>query len=169
MANIENSTPLETQDTLQKPSRFPLVVGVVIALLIVAAVSTYTWYYLYSPCGVNHVKAASTALIDQANAYDQAFQLAASASGPSLTGPVMQMQQVLMDTREVAVPACLQPAKLELLTAMEDTIRAFLAFMAQEPEATVTDLVEQSTTHLDNFSVELDAVNQCAPLCRRNP
>jgi hypothetical protein len=75
------------------------------------------------------------------------------------------MQQILMDTKAVVVPACLQIARNELITAMESLIRALLAVMESKPEATVTGLVEKSTTHLDNFTAELELINKCTPFC----
>jgi hypothetical protein len=75
------------------------------------------------------------------------------------------MQQILMETKEVMVPACLQVARNELITVMETIIRALLAIMASEPESTVTGLLEKSTTHRDNFTAELEFVNKCAPFC----
>jgi hypothetical protein len=156
----------ETGEMLEQSRRFPMAGFVVfIALLIVGAVGLYTWYYLYSPCGVNNVKKASSRLTDQATAYNLAFQATRGASASMLMGPITQMEQVLINTREITVPACLQTAKIELVTAMEDTLRAFLAYMEQKPEATVKELVEESTTHLENFSAELEAINKCAPLC----
>jgi hypothetical protein len=53
---MDNPIPLETLDTTRKSSRFLLPAGVL--LLIVAAVSGYAWYDLYSPCGVDAVKTA---------------------------------------------------------------------------------------------------------------
>ena len=153
-------------ENFEQSRRFPMAgFVVIIALLIVGAVGLYTWYYLYSPCGVNNVKEASSRLTDQATAYDLAFQATRGVSAPMLMGPITQMEQVLIDTREVAVPACMQTAKIELVTAMEDTIRAFLAYLEQKPEATVQELMEESTAHLESFSAELEAINKCAPLC----
>ena len=166
MENLEQPAASESGEIPNQPRRFPLtVIVVLVALLIVGTVSLYTWYYLYSPCGVNNVKEASNLLTGQATAYDLPFQATRGASAPMLMGPVTQMQQVLMDTRELVVPACMQKAKIELLNAMEDTIRAFLAYMEQKPEAGVRELMEQAATHLDNFSAELEAINKCAPLC----
>ena len=162
---MENPPPLETPERVQKSSRFLLPASVLIVVLIVAAVGTYAWYYLYSPCGVDAVKEASALLVNQRNRYGEAYQFAATASRTSLVGPVTVMQQILMDTKEVVVPACMQTAKSELISSMEAVIRALLAFMALEADATVTDLMNQSATHLENFTTELEAVNKCAPLC----
>jgi hypothetical protein len=70
-----------------------------------------------------------------------------------------------MDTNDVTVPACMQPAKNELINYMQTVIRAFHAFGAGEPDAAVRELIAQSNNHYLNFTAELDAVNKCAPFC----
>jgi hypothetical protein len=162
---MENPTPLETPELIQKTSRFLLPASALILLLIVTAVGMYTWYYLYNPCEVNAVKDATAFLISQRNSYDNAYQFAATASRTSLDRPVNTLKQIFMDTKEVVVPACMQTAKNELINYMGAVIRAFQAFGAQEADATIRDLVNQSDTHYENFTTELEAVNKCAPFC----
>lgn len=58
----------------------------------------------------------------------------------------------------------MQTAKDELTSYMETVIRAFLAFIAQEPDAMVRNLIDQSEVHYNNFAAKLEAVNRCAPL-----
>ena len=162
---MENSQSSETQRFPERWRRFLLAAGVLVVLLIVGAVGAYTWFAFYGPCTVNTVQTASTALLDQLYRFDAMYQSIPSQAPVVLIGPVTQMQQILMDTKEVVVPACLQIARNELITAMETLIRALLAVMASESEATVTDLTEKSTRHLDNFTNELELVNKCAPFC----
>ncbi|MCI0552040.1 MAG: hypothetical protein L0287_13890 [Anaerolineae bacterium] len=162
---MDNTHPIETQDSPDRWSRFLLAAGVVMVLLIVAAVSAYSWFAVSGPCTVNTVQAASTSLIDQLNLFDSLYQSIPARTPIAIIGPVTEMQQILMDTKEVVVPACLQLARNELITAMETLIRALLAIMESKPEATVTGLVEKSTTHLDNFTAELELINKCAPFC----
>ena len=64
------------------------------------------------------------------------------------------LQQIRMDTNEVVVPACMQTAKNELLNTMDAVIEAFLASMAREPDEPIRGLVNQSFTHLDNFTTD---------------
>lgn len=134
-------------------------------LFIVAAVGTYAWYYLRSSCEVNAVQEASAILVIQTKNFDGVYQVATSASPTSLISPVSVLQQILMDTQEVAVPACMKTEKSELINYMGTVIRAFQAFAARETDATVRDLITQSNKHYDNFFAELKAVNKCAPYC----
>jgi len=48
---------------------------------------------------------------------------------------------------------------------MDTVIRAFQAFGELEAETTIRGLKNQSETHYDNFTTELEAVNKCAPFC----
>jgi len=161
----DNSSPLETQDNVQKQRRFLLPASVLIVMFIVAAVGTYTWYHLRSSCEVNAVQDASTLLVSQAKRYDDIYQVATSASQDSVVLPVTMLQQILMDTQEVDVPDCMQTVKNELIEYMRTVIRALLAFGAREPDATVRDLITKSDEHYENFFVELEVVTKCAPLC----
>jgi len=162
---MESPTSLETLETVRKTSRFLLPASVLIVLLTVAAGGMYAWYYWYNPCEVDAVEEASAFLVGQMNTYDAAYQFATTSSRTALTRPVNVLRQIFMDTKEVAVPACMQTAKNELLNYMGTVISAFQAFMVGETNTTIRGLVDQATTHLNNFTTELDAINKCAPFC----
>ena len=161
----EEDVPLKTQVTVQRSNRFLLTVSVLVVLLIVVAVGTYTWYALHASCDVKAVEEASAILISEANMYDRVYQSAINAFPTTLDSPLVTMQQILADTQEVVVPACMQTAKKELLNYMGVVIRALRAFAAREAAATIRGLVATSNTHYDNFITELEAVNKCAPYC----
>jgi hypothetical protein len=162
---MDNPAPLEARATVQKSSRFLLAASVLIVVLIVAAVGTYAWYSLFRPCEVNAVEEASSILVSQVKRYDDVYQVATAASRSSVFLPVGVLQQILMDTQQVAVPACMQTAKNELINYMGTVIRAFRAYAAQESDATIRELLNESDTHFDNFTTELEAVKECAPYC----
>lgn len=166
-AEMENPQSFETQEIPDRwrQRRFLLTAGVLTVLLIVGAVSVYTWFALYGPCTVNTVEAASAVLFDQMILFDAIYQSIPSRAPVELFGPMTQMQQILIDTQKLVVPACLQPAHNELISAMESLLRALLAIMESEPEATFAKLMEKSQKHLDNFTAELGFVNKCAPFC----
>ena len=162
---MENPQSFETQELPDRSRRFLLAAGVLMMLLIVAAVGGYTWIALFGPCTVNTVQTASNALLDQLQLFDAMYRSIPSLTPVALFDPMTQLQQILIDTQAVVVPACLQIAQDELVTAMETLIRALLAVMESKPEATVTGLFEKSTAHLDNFSAELKWIDKCAPFC----
>lgn len=162
---MENPTSSEPHDSPNRTMRLLWFVGVPMVLLIVAAIGGYAWFALYGPCTVDSVETASTTLMGQLIQFDQVYQSIPSPTPIAIIGPITRMQQILMETKETAVPACLQIARNELITAMETLIRALLAIMESQPETTINDLTEQSISHLDNFTTELDSVKRCAPFC----
>ena len=165
---MENPPVPEAPPLPEKRWRFWVIAGAVLGVMVVAALGVYAWYAVYGPCTRGMVDTASTALFEQVASFEQAYQVAASANATGLMGPLTKMQQSLWDTREVRVPACMQAARNELITSMESAIRAFLAAMNGEKDETVQDLLQDSRLHLENFAVELESVNQCAPFCPSN-
>ena len=157
---------LETQEPMQKSRRrFLVLVSVLIVVLIAVAAGTYAWYSLLRPCDVSAVETASILLVRQRDRYDHTYQFATSASREAIVRPVAELQQILMDTQQVAVPVCMRTAKNELIDYMGTVMRAFQAFGAQEADIAVRELINQSETHYDRFKTELDAVRECAPFC----
>ena len=162
---MENPLPLKAQYTMQRPRRMLRPASILVALLLLAAGGAYTWFFVFHPCEMNVVEEASVLLFSQLNRYEDVYQVAISASPRSVVLPVSVLQQILMDTQQVAVPSCMQSAKGELLNYMRTIISAFDAYAAQEPDATVRGLVEEAVTHLHNFDSELEAIKECAPYC----
>ena len=150
---------------MQRSSRIPRFVKAFLILFIAAAAGVSTWYFLSDPCDPETVREAGALLIRQRDRFDHSYQFATSASRDRVVRPVAELQQILMDTQGVRVPACMQQAKGELVDYMISVIRAFLAFGAEEPDGTIRDLLEQSDEYYLNFAEELEAVNECAPLC----
>jgi len=162
---MDNSAQALLPDTEEKSSRFRWLVGTLIALFIMAPVGIFAWRYLYNPCEVDAVKEASTFLVTQLKSYDHLYQVASTASRTYLDPPVLVMQQIHLDTQEVAVPACLQTAKNELISYMATVIRAFRAWESGEDDVAIRDMISQSDNYYDHFYDELEAVNKCAPYC----
>jgi hypothetical protein len=153
------------QEPVKISTRWLRIATSLIVVLIVTAAGTYLWYSLYRPCKVETVQKVSTRLVTQVRLYDDAYQFATSASPDRLVRPVNTLQQILMDTKQMTVPACMQTAKDELINYMGTVIRAFSAYGAGEPDSAVRDLIEESATHYGNFNMELEEVNKCAPFC----
>ena len=162
--SMESHNLSGTPGTTRKSPRFILPVIIVIVVLALV-VSGYSWYSAQVACNVNAVKDASARLVRQRNSYDHSYQFATSVSRNAIVRPVNELQQILMDTQDVPVPACMRTVKEELISYMDIVIRAFLTYGAQESDAAVRDLINQSNVHYRNFSIELDAVNECAPMC----
>ena len=165
MTIIENSTSPKLTESLRKRKHFLFRVSILVGILIVGLMGIYIWYFWMNPCDVNRVEKASTTLISQLNWYDSAYQFAATASQSALTRPVQVLQEIAMDTEQLTVPACMQTAKNELVTYMSTVVRAFQAYMRAETNATVRGILDESTIHFNNFTMELEAVKECAPYC----
>jgi hypothetical protein len=152
---------------MKKLGRAVSAVVVLIVLIIAVAGVNYTLSSLRASCDVQAVAAASGLLRNQLDRFDHSYQFATSASQDSLVHPVNTLQQILMDTQQIPVPACLLTAREELVGYMAGVVRAFQAYGAQEPEPTIRELIERSDAHYGQFFSELEAVNVCAPLCIR--
>lgn len=146
-------------------SRLLLLAGILGGVLLVAVAGVYAWVYLSHPCDVDDVRDASTFLEIQLKRYDDVYISATSGTPDSLTYPVTVLQQILVDTQEVDVPACMQTAQDELLAYMGAVIRALQSYNAGEDNATVRVHLGQSYAHYDRYSSEVAKVNQCAPFC----
>lgn len=162
---MENPQSFETGELPDRSGHFLLAVGVLLVLLIVAAVGGYTWFAFFGPCTVNTVETASNAMLDHLQRFDVIYQSTPSLTPVELFDPMTQLQQILIDTKKVVVPACLLIAQNELIISMETLMRALLAVMESKPEATAKRLFEKSTGHLDNFKAELKWIDKCAPFC----
>ena len=141
--------------------------GTLIMLILAAPLGLYSWRYWFHPCEVDGVTEASAFLVTQLKSYDRLYQVASTASQTSYEPPVLVMQQIQADTQEIAVPACLQTAKDELISYMNTVIRAFRAWGGGADTAALSEMIDQSDAHYDNFYDELDAVKKCAPWCFR--
>jgi hypothetical protein len=164
---MDNPSPPKAQNTIQRLRRFLWPASVMVALLLAVSAGAYAWFFLFHPCELNVVEEASALLFSQLDRYEDVYQVAISSSPQSVILPVSVLQQILMDTQQVAVPSCMQTAKGELLGYMRTIIRAFDAYAAQEPDESVRGLIKEAVTHLQNFDTELDAVKECAPYCIR--
>jgi hypothetical protein len=165
--SIDHTASPERQDPVKKWIRIVLTASLILILGVVLALSASRWYAVYGPCEVSVAKESSTFLTAQLNSYDRVYQVAVNASRDSIDFPVVTMQQILMDTQQIPVPACLQTAKLELINYMDTVIRAFRAWGAGESDRRIRDLLDQSLAHYGNFRAELKAVEDCAPFCFR--
>ena len=162
---MESSQPPELPPVPDRWTRLLWAGGAVMLLLILAAVSGYTWFALYGPCTVNTVETASNAMLDQLQRFDAIYQSTPSLTALELFDPMTELQQILIDTKKVVVPVCLLIAQNELIIGMETLMRALLAVMESKPEATAAGLYEKSTAHFDNFKAELKWIDKCAPFC----
>jgi hypothetical protein len=162
---MNNSGELYSQESMRKSNLLGWLAGALILLLLMAPLGIYGWRYLYNPCEVEAVEQASGFLNIQLKTYDGVYQVATTASRDAPDHPVIVLQQILMDTQEVAVPTCLQTAKSELVNYMGTVILAFQSYRSGEADAKIFQLVRQSDEQYGNFKAELKTIKKCAPYC----
>ena len=163
---MENPTPLETRAIVpKKMSRFLRSAGMFIVVLIVAAAGISAWYFWRHPCDIKAVEDAASFLVSQQRTYDGEYEFATTLLRSELTIPVNMLEDITTDTKMVAVPACMQTAKNELLAYMGSVTGAFRAYMTTEHDPAINRLLDQSNTHFNNFQKQLDRVKKCAPFC----
>ena len=151
---------------MAKPiNRFLLPLALVIVWLIATGAGMYAWFHHYNTCAVEEVEKASASLARQLDRYDHAYQFAATVTREGLDRPVLDLQQILLDTKDVTVPACMQTAQAALVEYMGTVIRAFRAYMAAEPDAAVRKLLDESAVHFNRFNTEREMIDACAPYC----
>jgi hypothetical protein len=154
----------------QRKTLSDLLIVLVAALCILVIGGGVGWHYFYGPCGVTRVEDAGHVLRDQVQVYDDAYNIAASTARISLAGPVAELQRILRETENIEVPSCMEKAKNELVLSIDDSVKAFLAFMSEESDIAVGSLLDSSVTHLGNFNKEMDVVDACKPFCQsKNP
>jgi len=149
-----------------KTRRFLWWGSAVVLMAAFAIGGSYTWYSFARPCEMDAVQDASIFLVTQMKRFDDVY--VSATDNPSQTAiiyPVAVLQQILVDTQQVAVPACMRTAKNELINYMQSVVRAFEAYSANKPDTTIKGFLDDSYAHIRNFRVELDAVNKCAPIC----
>lgn len=155
----------EARGTAQKINRIWFLAGVLITVLVAVSAGGYAWFTLSSRCDVNAVAESSTFLQGQWKRFDHVYQFTITASRDSVVLPLAALQQILMDTKDVGVPACMQTTKEELIHYMRTVNQAFQAYGSGEGDAAIRTLIDEAYTHLDAFTTELDAVKECAPYC----
>jgi hypothetical protein len=125
------------------------------------------WRFVLHPCEVDDVQAASAFLEIQVKQYDEVYMSAASGTPEALNYPITVMEQILVDTQQVDVPACMRTARQELLDYMGNVIRAFRAYESGQGDETVRSIIQQSNAHFESYSAELRRIRECAPWCLR--
>lgn len=92
-------------------------------------------------------EAVATNLEEVAERWDDAVDVAQSSSRIALTGPVGDLQEIRRETRQQDWPECAIEAQAELVDWMDDTIKAFIAFLGQEDDSVVQGHLEDADSH----------------------
>lgn len=120
----------------------------------------------HNACTVDTVLKFTTTIDDVAQRWDDATKLANSTPRGNLSGQISNLQSLKREADAVEAPACLQVAKTNLVASMDATVTAFIDFLGQKPDATVTADFRTASTDMDNFHNQLDQINKCVPNCQ---
>jgi Tfp pilus assembly protein PilE len=93
--------------------------------------------------------------------FDDTTTLANSTARIALAQPVATLQRIKRETESIEVPSCLEGSKGSLVSAMNDYITGYLAFMTyrgQQAEDAAKLHFANASTHLQNSKTR---VNRC--------
>lgn len=136
-----------------------------LGLVLVVVASGAGWYYFEGPCGVSAVKRGADELQGLIIEWKDAIQLANQTPRISLPGQISNLQDIRHKVDKMKLPACLDPARADLQVSMNYGIDAFIAFVGQKTDFTVSQAFENSATSMAAFSEKLADVKTCAPFC----
>jgi type II secretory pathway pseudopilin PulG len=78
------------------------------------------------------LKSSLKTVDDLVSRWDDAVKVASTSSRIALPGPVGILQATRREAEQLAVPPCLDEAKVQLVKSMNNTIEGFLVFMRNE-------------------------------------
>lgn len=97
--------------------------------------------------------------------WDAAYKLASQSPRMSLTVPISNMQAARKAASEIETPECLKVAAEHLLTAMDNSINGFLAFLGNKDDDTVNDYLNSAGEKMKSYINEVNRIKACAPDC----
>lgn len=80
--------------------------------------------------------------------WDDTNAIASSTARINLSGPVGEMQDIKRDVEDLEVDPCLEDAHADLVTYMERTIDAYIAFMSNEDDELIQMTMETAESYL---------------------
>lgn len=90
--------------------------------------------------------------------WDDAVELAYSTPRIQLSGRIVDLQSIKRAASKVDVPSCGVDANEVLVKHMEKRIAAFVAFMSEDPDATVQRLMSDADDLLDDWKLAVLAI-----------
>jgi len=101
----------------------------------------------------------AAAFVDQvqplAREWDDATKLADNTPRMSLSPQIANLQAIRRRTVDLQVPECARTVQARLVASMDSTINAFLDFLGQKPDATVSQSFEAARLSFEAYEDEL--------------
>jgi hypothetical protein len=93
-----------------------------------------------------------------ATQFDNTSKLAQSTSRMNMVTPVSTLQDLRAKVNGLVIPDCAQDAQSHMLAYMDDTVNAYLYFMQNYPDATVTNFLNKGLTEYENFNASIKSL-----------
>lgn len=90
--------------------------------------------------------------------WDDASTLANTTPRASLSGQIDKLQAIRRKTEDLQAPDCAAAAKQPLVTAMDATVRGYIAFLGQKPDSEVNPLFVLAKDQTDTFKQAIQAL-----------
>lgn len=118
-----------------------------------------------SPVPCSQQAAAFIAQIEPlAREWDDANTLADSTPRASLSAQIDKLQATRRRATDLQAPDCAVAAKQSLVSAMDATIKGYIAFLAQKTDSEVKPLFTLAANHMDTFQQDMRALQANTPL-----
>lgn len=113
-------------------------------------------------CSDEEVEEFLDAVHDVSRRFDDALTVAESTPRINLPSQVSELQAIRRDTEDVEYPECANEAHRWLVSYMNDTINAFLAFQSEAPEYEVMAAKYTADAAFDRYQEALQLITEDA-------
>lgn len=135
-------------------------------VVILVAVAVLTYIFLWgSGCGkitFDRNLEEMNRLLDR---FSNAETIAARTSRIALSAPVQNLSSIREEASALDVVDCLLEAKTLMIGSFDRVIMAYLAFMSNEDDETVSLYYQFAADELRKYAAQIEKVKQCAPFC----
>lgn len=121
---------------------------------VVTPVPTATLVPTTPPCS-EEAKAFLGQIQPLARRWDDAVQLASSTSRISLAPQIASLQAIRREAEDLEPPPCATLAKQYLVTAMEQNINGYIAFLGERPDSEVQVSFAAAGRAMDDYHNEI--------------
>lgn len=152
---------IESNESVNGWRKRRIVIGVIVVLAIAVTVLVAYTLATMGPVAAA-IKCTRSdyldALGDIPAEWDDAVELAYSTPRIQLSGRIMDLQSIKRAADRLDVPSCGVEANEALVKQMESRIAGFVAFMSEEPDATVQRLMNDADDLLDDWKLAVLAI-----------
>lgn len=142
------------------------VLSILLAVILCVAGGAFGGYYFFGPCGMAKVNKSGPELRTAIDKFEDDLLVASSTSRIALASQINRLQEDAREFRNIEVPRCMDPVKIDLVNGADDYIKAFVLFQGQESDIDVANYMKKGDLQLNRARIRLNDVYACAPFCR---